>query len=125
MKNSYFQNYILNAIAIDKAEELDWACIDAVRETHSDKALLKYYNNKVMRETGGDIKHHLSGLGLSIDFYNEDIQAHGYKSGKLTKRSSDAQREQFVTRWFAFIASEIYQLSLLHDAFSDLKPYKS
>ena len=125
MKNTYFQNYILNAIAMDKAEDLDWASTDAVREAHSDKILLKYYNDKVMSEKGGDLKRHLSGLGLSIDFYNEDIQAQGYKSGKLKKKSSNAQREEFVARWFAFIASEIYNLSMLHDAFSDLKPYQS
>lgn len=123
MKLTFIQNYILNAIATDKAEDLDWACIQTVRETYSAKALLLWFNNKVMVECGGDYIEFLTGLGLSIAFYTEDIEKIGYKTRALDIKSTADDELAYVSNWFKFLKDEIFKLSEKENAFSELSEY--
>ena len=49
MKLSYIQNYIIEAIAADKAEQLDWAGTEAVREAFNPLELVTDYLERVKR----------------------------------------------------------------------------
>lgn len=118
MKLSYIQNYIVEAIAADKAEQLDWAGTEAVREAFNPLELVTDYLDRVKRETAtqakpdGDVEHHLSGLGLSaVDWSNCDILEVGFKSGLINHHSTENEKDGFLSNWFAMLADEIKFMS--------------
>lgn len=121
MKLSFIENYIINAIATHKAEELDWHSIEAVREAYTPKQLLKYYNDVVMDEKQGDTKGHLEGLGLDVDFEYSKIKSIAIESGLISKSASNAQLMEFASNWFGFLAIQIFTLSKKFEAFATVK----
>lgn len=121
MKLSFIENYIINAIATHKAELLDWANIEQVREVYGIKELLQYYNNVVMTEKQGDIKGHLEGLGLDIDFEYSKIKEIAINAGLISKNASNAQLMEFASNWFGFLAIQIFTLSKKFEAFATVK----
>ena len=118
MKLSFIENYIINAIATHKAEELDWQSIEAVREAYTPKQLLKYYNDVVMTEKQGDIRAHLEGIGLDIDFEYYKIKSIAIESGLISKNASNAQLMEFASNWFKLLEIQIFTLSKKFNAFA-------